>query len=174
MKNAEVIDGFCSIEDSMKMAINGVERAREEAQSNLTRIYWMGVKMQDNQRKFKSEEIKKADVMENALEELVSHYDEMIALEKNILSDFTDIRLKLAGVEDVEMDDLRSGMDIAGLYQKMNHCLMEGQICMNRQKRILQDANALELSLQERGQGNNWNGWYRNLKSKIKGVSMGE
>jgi hypothetical protein len=156
----------------MRLAIDGVERARDEAKSNLTRIYWMSVKMQNNHHKFKEEELNKATVMENALAELVQHYDDMIDLEKNILSEFSEVKQKLSKVENIGMNCLKEEMDIDGLYDKMNLCLTEGQICMSRQKKILQDANALEQSLKNRGNSGGFRSWWLNLVRKVRGVPV--
>jgi hypothetical protein len=62
-------------------------------------------------------------------------------------------------------------MDVDGLYDKMNMCLTEGQICMSRQKKILSDANSLEKSLQGRGITSGFKKWCEDLMRKFKGVS---
>jgi hypothetical protein len=171
MNNTEVVESFCNIEDSMRLAINGVERAREEARANLTRIYWMVVKMQNNRKKFKDDEIKKANVIETQLEDLVDRYDDMIELENNILGEFTNVKNKISETDSIGLDYLHSQMDVDGLYDKMNMCLTEGQICMSRQKKILSDANSLEKSLQGRGITSGFKKWCEDLMRKFKGVS---
>jgi hypothetical protein len=110
--------------------------------------------------------------MENALAELVQHYDDMIDLEKNILSEFSEVKQKLSKVENIGMNCLKEEMDIDGLYDKMNLCLTEGQICMSRQKKILQDANALEQSLKNRGNSGGFRSWWLNLVRKVRGVPV--
>jgi hypothetical protein len=175
MKNTEVLESFCNIEDSMRLAINGVEKARDEARSNLTRIYWMVVKMQNNHRKFTDDEIERASVMESQLEDLVDHYNDMIDLENTILKEFSNVKQKISEVDNIGLDYLQGEMDVDGLYEKMNTCLTEGQICMSRQKKLLADANALERSLEDRGGAGGKPGlkrWWQDLMRKVKGVYM--
>jgi hypothetical protein len=167
MKAEEIVDVFRGMEDALNLALERLERAKEETETNATRVYWMCMQMQNHRQKFETEELETASFLEHELLDLTGNYNEMMKLSREILDEFEDSLQQISGRSDDPIGNLQEEININRLLDKMDVCLHEGQVCLERQRSVLEDVNTLDDELQKRLQKSNFSAWCQMLKKKF-------
>lgn len=174
MKTIEALDAFREMEIRMRGAVEGLEKAKKEAEDNLNGVYWTSVKMENNSQKFRQDERDRTDNLQKELNELITYYEEMIQSETEVMNDFGSIADQLANDGREEIVSLQEEYNVGRVFDKVNRCTAKGQLCLEKQKGILAEADLLENSLRGRANAGNLLAMCNMLKDKIKGRVMTE
>jgi hypothetical protein len=155
---------------SIQLAIDQVEHSRLEAEENETRAYWLTVKMENNRRGFREEEIHAVDQLYREFGDLIDHYDRMLKVARSLTHDMDEIADQTVDPQDGAMEEIQEQIRITSLYTKMSLLLSEGKEGLEKQNKLQSDAEALKQSLQKR---EGWTLWCHKLKQKFEGIFLG-